>query len=302
MKRHSALVVIASFVVVASVLAQEGITIKLKERGEGEAALIKKKETTTTNVKVTDGKGNLVADKKENKIEVQEYKETIIKRQGSKSPTKLERAYSKVQLTQDDETTDGPPNGKTVLIEKKGEKYTFTYKDGTEVTGKALEALAKGFDRKSDESAEIEKMVMPKGAVKVGQTWKIDMPKIVAELSKQGGMELDDAKSTGQGTLVKAYKKNGRQFGEMKFKMEMPVKSVGTGIQQLKFMAGAKIAMDFTLDGCIDGSADAGVMKMKMIMTGTADAGAGASCAECDRRRDPIAGGDEEVILLCTNI
>ena len=96
------------------------------------------------------------------------------------------------------------------------------------------------------------------------------MPKIVAELAKQGDMELDGAKSTGEGTLVKAYKKDGRQFGAMKFKMEMPVVTIGKGKEELKFTAGAKIVIDLTLDGCIDGSADAGSMKMKMLMTGAA--------------------------------
>jgi hypothetical protein len=102
------------------------------------------------------------------------------------------------------------------------------------------------------------------------------MPKIVNELSKQDAMVLDAAKSTGQGTLVKAYKKNGRQFGEMKFKMEMPVMTIGKGNQQLKFTAGAKIVLDLILDVCIDGTAETGSTKMKMNMTGTADVGGGA--------------------------
>jgi hypothetical protein len=96
------------------------------------------------------------------------------------------------------------------------------------------------------------------------------MSKIVPELAKQGGMELDEARSTGKGMLVKAYKKDGRQFGEMKFKMEMPVLTIGKGKEQLKFMAGSKIALDLTIDVCIDGTADAGTMKMKMLMTGVA--------------------------------
>jgi hypothetical protein len=94
------------------------------------------------------------------------------------------------------------------------------------------------------------------------------MPKIITEISKQGDMEMDAAKSTGQGTLVKAYKKDGRQFGEMKFKLEMPLKSAGKGDQQLVFNAGAKIVMEMTLDACIDGGSENGTLKMKMLMTG----------------------------------
>ena len=96
------------------------------------------------------------------------------------------------------------------------------------------------------------------------------MPLIVKEISKAGAMDLDGAKSTGQGTLVKAYKKDGRQFGEMKFQMEMPIRTIGDGKGQLKFSAGAKIVMEILFDVCIDGTSESGTMKMRMNMTGTA--------------------------------
>lgn len=278
MKRYTALSVLTVlFVGIAVADAQEAITIKLKERGEGETGLVKKKGTTTTKVKVVDGDGNVIVDKNEVKTEIQEYKQTHLERKPGKSPTKLERVYLKAQVTQDDETTDSPLHGKTFLIEKKGKEYTFTHKNGDEVTGKALDLLTKEFDRKTGDAYELERLVLPPGAVKAGESWKIDMPKVIAELSKQGGMDVDAGKSTGKGTLVKTYKKNGRQYGDMKFKMDMPVLSVGKGAEQLKFTAGAKMALDFHLDVCIDGSEDAGVMKLKMVMAGTANVGAGAT-------------------------
>jgi hypothetical protein len=108
--------------------------------------------------------------------------------------------------------------------------------------------LTKDFSNKKESNSEIEKLVLPPRAVKVGESWKIEMPKVVAALSDGGKMELDGAKATGQGTLVRAFKMNGVQFGEMKFKMEMPITTIGKDKEQLKFADGAKIALDMTFE------------------------------------------------------
>jgi hypothetical protein len=113
-------------------------------------------------------------------------------------------------------------------------------------------------------------MVLPGKAVSAGDSWKIDMTKIVTELAKQGEMELDSAKSKGEGKLVKSYKKNGALFGEMQFKMDMPIQTIGKGQKAMKFNDGAKITIDMTFNVCIDGTSEAGTLKMKMVMAGTA--------------------------------
>lgn len=272
MNRNPAFATLAGLLVWTSAIqAQPAFTIKLKESGEGDAVFVKKSDSTVSKVTVADGDGKILVDQRETKTEVLEYKETVLKRAADTSPTKREREYTKVQSGKDDKTEDGALQGKTVIIEKKADQFLFTYKDGEAVAGAAKAALMKSFSKKSDNNAELEKLVLPKKAVKVGDSWKIEMPLIVKEIGKDGAMELDGAKSTGQGTLVKAYKKDGRQFGEMKFKLEMPMTSVGEGKGQLKFTAGAKIVMDITLDACIDGTSETGTMTMKMDMTGVAD-------------------------------
>jgi hypothetical protein len=250
--------------------AQQAITIKLKDRGEGESLLVKRNEKTTTKVKVTDGGGNVLVDQKEIKTDIQEYQETTLKREAGKNATKLVRAYGKVRAGKDEQLEDGALQSKTVVIEKKGDKYTFTYKDGASVEGEAEAALIKDFSKKSDSSSELEKLVLPAQPVKAGESWKIDMRKIVTELAKVGAMELDGAQATGKGTLVKAYKKDGRQFGEMKFKMDMPIVTIGQGKEQLKFAADARIGIVMTFDVCVDGTSEAGTLKMKMTMGGNA--------------------------------
>ena len=270
MNRCTALTALAAFFVFAFGLeAQEAITIKIKDAGEGEAALIKRSENTTSKVKVTDGAGKVLVDQKELKGEVMEYKETILKREAGKPITKAQRDYTKAQKRDGEQTTELPLQGKSVLIEKKGEHYAFTYANGEPLDGPAAAVLKNDFSGVAT-GKELEKELLPGKAVKVGDTWKIDTAKIAQLLTKDGKMELDTAKAIGQGTLVKTYKKDGRLHGEMKFTMMLPLQTVGKGNQALKFADGAKIDLALSLDTCIDGTAVNGALNLKMLMTGTA--------------------------------
>jgi hypothetical protein len=260
---------IAAALLMSTSVGQAQFTIKLKERGEGESAVIQQDKTSSTKVKVTDAAGNVLADKSGASRDVKEFKETILARQPGKQPTNLTRQYLKAQTVVDEKVTDGPLHGKTVNIVKKGKMYEFTYADGDKVEGAAAAALIEEFSKKSDAPGEIEKMVLPPTAVKAGESWKIDMAKIVAEFTKDGNLKLDADKATGQGTLVKAYKKGKTQFGELKWTMEMPLLATGQGKKQLTFKAGAKMVIELHLDACIDGTSEAGTLKMKMNLAGT---------------------------------
>jgi hypothetical protein len=81
---------------------------------------------------------------------------------------------------------------------------------------------------------------------------------------------VDMDKASGTGKLLKAYMKDGKQFGEVLFKLDIPLKAIGKGPQQIKFADGAKANFELTLDACIDGTSEAGTMKMKMKMAGNA--------------------------------
>ncbi len=95
------------------------------------------------------------------------------------------------------------------------------------------------------------------------------MGPILKELGKGGnGLDIDNAKAAGTGKLVKAYKKDGKQFGELQYKLELPIKALNNG--QLKFPDGTKMVLEFSVDGCIDGTSADGSSKMKMALDGTA--------------------------------
>src|SRR5687768_16643246 len=99
--------------IAASAAAQEPVTIKLKERGDGEVAVIVKTDTRTFSLKLADAKGKVVSDKTDIATDIKEYKETILTRDGTKPPTKVEREYLKDQRKKGDKLEELPLQGKT---------------------------------------------------------------------------------------------------------------------------------------------------------------------------------------------
>lgn len=275
MIRTTALTLIAAALAWGIASAQEeAITIKMKTRAAGDVSVVTKKESVTTKLKVEDAKGNTVVDKNEVKSEVHEYKETIQEREGSKPPTKFERAYTKSQVKAGDEVEDLELKGKTVVFVLKGDKYTFKLKDGGDVSARAAETFTKELARKTETSnAELEKLMLPKKAVKPGETWKLDIEPVLANLFKNGEIEFHLKKAIGTGKLLKAYKKDGRLFGEIRYDIMVPLKAMGKVPTQMVFNDGAKLTMELKLDTCIDGTSDAGTMQARVAIVGNASTG-----------------------------
>src|SRR5262249_44805917 len=150
--------------------------------------------------------------------------------------------------------------GKTVTIEKTGEKYEFKFADGSALGEAATEILDKEINEKSDAGDEI---FTPKKPVKVGETWSADLALAAKDLAKSG-LTIDADKSKATVKLTKVYDKNGSKFGSMEVKMELIVtKASGKG-QEIPMKDGSKLVIEGTLDGCIDGSSPAGESKVKM--------------------------------------
>jgi hypothetical protein len=148
------------------------------------------------------------------------------------------------------------------VIEKKGGAYAFTA-DGRDLTGKAAELLDKEFNKKTDTDEEV---FLPKGPVKVGESWKVDVVELAKELSAEG-MAVDPAKSSATARLVRAYAKNDHRFGVIEVKVELTVTKIGGGGMQIPLKGGSKMDIAIVLDGCIDGSEASG--ESKMTLTGT---------------------------------
>lgn len=256
---------VLGFVALGPVLAKadDTYTIKLKQSAKGDVGQLTKDETEDNNVTVSKG-GQVLQQMKNARKETVKYKEEIIEKEQGKPATKLRRTYDKAVATVDGKDMDLPYNGKVLLIEKKDGKYSFQIEKGDVLKEKDVPGLVKEFSKDDDEE-KIQELFVPKKAVAAGDTWKIDKDALKALLGKDtGGIKFDADKATATGKLLKAYKKDDKQFGVMQYDIDLPLDS----LQGMAFEKGAKMTVSLTVDVCIDGSSDAGTVKSKFSMKG----------------------------------
>jgi hypothetical protein len=237
---------------VATAAGQEAVEIKIAYPKAGERVKVTAEEKNETKTVATI-KGTEQA-KTEVKTKSLVYVDEVIETAGAKRPTKLKRTYEKAVVGSDGKNATLPVEGKTVLIEKTGDKYGFTA-DGKAVEGDALRILEAEFNKPGTKE-DPRDLMLPKGAVKPGEGWKIDTDALGKELAGNKDLQLDTTKLAGEGKLVKAYKQDGRQFGVMEIKISVPVTGLGPKVP-IKLKEGT-MTIAFTGDGVIDGSTSRG--------------------------------------------
>jgi hypothetical protein len=239
--------------------AADEITIKIRKPGVGDVTKDTKTEDEDNTIVVTVmGMDNKRPEASKSKFVFTD--EVLEKPADAKKPTKIKRTYETAERTKNGEAVDLGLAGKTVTIEKKGDKYTFTFADGSAVGAAAAELLDKEINKKSDVGDE---MFIPKKPVKVGDSWAVDLALGAKEL-EEGGLTIDKDKSTATVTLSKAYDKGGKKFGVMDVKMTLVVTKASGGGMDIPMKDGSKLVVEASLDGCIDGTSAAGESKMKM--------------------------------------
>jgi hypothetical protein len=256
----AALVCVVAWAAAAPAPSPDTVTIKLRENTEGDVIQVEKTEGGTLVTKI-----NLqgMATEDSRKVgEMSSFKETIVKVDGKKKPLKIEREYARAEKIEGGNATKLPYDGKTVVIEQIDGNYTFKIKGGEELTGADAASLNSEFNKQHNDS--IDRLLMPKNAVKVGDEWKIDMKEVARQFGGGNEVELDGEKATGSGKLLKVYTKDGKQFGEIQIKLEMPIKSIGQAPASFEAGQGSKMTLTGTLDACIDGTSHAGTMKAKV--------------------------------------
>jgi hypothetical protein len=250
MRSHSFWAFLAGLALTAGARADDAYTIKFKHAPDaGKSIVVKNHEKQTTSVTVTDPDGKVLKNDKETAETDEVYTETVVEK-GEKKSKKFKRAYEKATVTTGGKTTDLPYQGRTLVFELKDGEYQATAEGTPALDKKLLDGLAKkeGGDPQASDDA-----VLPKKPVKVGDKWAVDT-KLLATILGKEGMEIDADKSKGDGTLTKAYKKDGAQFGVVDVTMKLAIKSVAG----LTFEKPATGDLTVKLDFAIDGSSPAG--------------------------------------------
>jgi hypothetical protein len=249
------LAVLTCLVLPLPALAQDTYTIKTNRSTKGTTTREHKVETEVVNSKVTDLGGKVLEEEASTTTVTSTFEQTVLERPDlKKKPTVLKRTYEKAIVKEGKETKQLPYEGKSILIEKKDGKYHYRYASGGDINGHAAKWLDKEFkDDEEKSDVDFEQLLLPTKAVAVGESWKISMTELVKDLEKKG-IKVQADKSTGTGTLLKAYKKDGRQFGDLHFKLDFPLKSLKVKDSEISFQLGSTIVIEAKTSVCIDGS------------------------------------------------
>ena len=248
--------------------ADETYTIKLYQGKKGDTSTTEKSEGAKVTVFVdtadTNEKHDATTDSRESYTE-----EILEKRAGDSRVTKLLRKYTVAEKTAKGETTRAVYAGKAVLIEEKGGAYQFSI-DGKALDERDAPELYKSFKKNNRPNS---RDFMPQNAVKVGENWKVPAAESAKMFKTLGDdkMKVDAEKSTIEGTLLKAYKRNGAQFGVIELTVTVIVTEVELDGQSFKTTAGSTVVLKGTLDTCIDGTVEFEDAKGETIIDITAE-------------------------------
>ncbi len=231
--------------------ADESYTIKIKRFPDvGKSVTVRTSARLTGSVKSIDAGGKVVKEENQHDVLEEEYTETILEA-GDKAPRKFKRYYRKSRLDKGKGSTAQPIEGKVVLFELKDGKYRVSVEGKGDLPAGERKKLGKEAEAYLKEG--VEKPFVPARAVKVGDTWAVP--------GKALGDQriVDPVRSKGEGKLVKAYKKGGRQWGVLQMKALQVMRAIGSGPAEAEIM----------LDTPIDGSSTAGRWRVTMTYSVT---------------------------------
>lgn len=263
MLRSMLFLFVAGLICTPAFADDEAYEIKVKKDAKGDKGKVTKAEEGNTTATIELGGQEKVTKQKTGTKYA--YTEEILERPaGAKKSTKIKRVYETAQKTKEGKKETLPYQGKTVVIEKKGDTYVFTV-DGKKLPKDDAEDLDKEFNKKDGEELDNEDF-LPKKAVKVGESWKIDVAKLAKSFGSEAPFELDADTSKASGKLLKAYKKDGKQFGVIEVKIDFTPTEFKTEGDAIPLKKGSKLGLVITIDACIDGTVNDGDVKMDIVI------------------------------------
>jgi hypothetical protein len=223
----------------------------------GKTVEVTDSEKTTGSVKVS--AGNKAKEEKQDEVKEETYTETVLEK-GDPHPKKVQRTYKKASSTKGGKDVTRPYQGRTVMFELEDGKYTAKAEGQPPLSKRDLDGLAeKVYD---PAKPDLDEILLPKGAVKVNESWTLDYKQLAKSFAKTGELDIDKTKA--EAKLAKVYEKAGKQHGVIEFDLNMAIKD----LKGLKFDPPALLRFKGTMDSAIDGSSTAAVAEMAGTFTG----------------------------------
>ena len=235
--------------------AQE-YAVKIKLPGLGDKSRVISTRNEQGEFKLLDDGGSALFEAKETKTKKFIFTQVGLERAGTGDElVRVKRHYEHAERKVKDERHTLPFQGKTVLIEKKSGQFLFQIEGEEAIESKDADELNEEFNKGGMRKLVTEHF-LPRKLVKVNEKWTYDVAPLAKAFMGDGKLEIDAAKAIGSGMLIKAYQKNGKQFGVMELTMEFPVAHF-TGDDGNKHVTkDSKLVLKLEVDACIDGTLD----------------------------------------------
>ncbi|HJZ93572.1 MAG TPA: hypothetical protein VKE40_22030 [Gemmataceae bacterium] len=264
------LVLACALFVAAPLVAADKFEIRLKHPARGDVCVCTCEDTREVTITVRGADGKVLDKTEETIVDACKFRQEVIEKAAGKRPTRVKRTYTEATRTVGDDAHKLPYDGQLVLIERAERGYRFTIDDGKELKGDEAGDLPEAFGDHLPSDEEFDAAILPGNAVAVGEEWDIGPKRVAALFARDEDaprtFDLDKANATGK--LTKAYKKDGRQFGVLDIRIEVPLRRF-EGAHPCR--AGAKMTQRLTVDTCIDGTVDTDTGTVVVELTGTAD-------------------------------
>ncbi len=245
-------------------------TIKLHDLGPGEKGQITDRSTDVLALQVKTASGVLFLQHRTSSGDNFAYRETVFERKpGAVLPTRLQRLYQTAQKTIDGRTSTLQYQGTLVVIVRQADGYHFTVPGGSAAANEAAQTLAAEFDAPAA-PADPVKLLLPSGPVQINHPWHID-PRVFLPVVGGAGLHIGAAGASASGVLTRVYRRDGHRFGTFTLTLTLPVLTLPLGpLGSAPAARGSQAVVHVTADGCIDGSADTGTVRVDMQLTASA--------------------------------
>jgi hypothetical protein len=244
---------LACVVVASPVVGGETYAIRLKIPAVGEVVRIEKEETRATRTTIYDALGRKVQEQLERQVETFVYRETLLKQSADGKPALIRRHYEKAQTKTGKTSRNLAFHGLDVFVRNEGAKFIFYSDDAQPIPGADAALLDREFNGR-DEKFRLEHL-LPAKRVAVGAEWPVDMDGAVKDFSRTGRFAVDASSATGRGHLQTTTPSGGPQFGQILYRMEIPIVEMAVaGPTRFRAVSGSKATFELTLDLCIDGT------------------------------------------------
>jgi hypothetical protein len=247
--------------VLAGAVHGQPYTIKLKDQPEVDKPVVfRELNKQTTRVRLFDGQGQLLHDRTEPATTETVYTLTVLK-PGQQRPTKYHRKYELATRSDGKKTETLPHQGRGILYELRVGQYLLTVDGKDDLPRDDFKALVNAANADVN-TTNPSAIFLPPRPVRVGESWTVE-PRLLTEVFSKDGV-VEEAKSSGKATLVKAAEKDGHLHGLIEVDVRVAYKSMAG----LTYDPPAVLEVKSKLETALDGSSPVGVLQISGKLSG----------------------------------